>query len=509
VDRLRSGRNHQYEFPYELYTPVDKPDWLRRLKVPIPNAADRVKIDRQSNAVHTHNPGFPAVSLHHFGSSPLSLEFDPKSHDLNQKDATEIREAEAEWKTGRADLRDKLAFVRRTLVKWSGPGDQLLVTLITTAPEAGADADTGWQVRGQGTAFYATAPDGTKLSFAASAKRTPLSVAGLEAQADTMLVVEPPTGEPKALVLSTNQVNVKGRPLVLASGAAEVVAGPEPAVVRAIYPMLSPVQFEPGLNVFTDTIDVTLRSDTPVCEIHYTLDGSEPTPDSPRYVGPVHLTKTTSVRAIATRPGAGELTWPLDPGYASLSTQAVFTKQTPAPAAPKTNLAPGLAWEYATGGAFALTATSGFVPPKKQGTTDTLLDVSMREGGDAFTVRYTGFIDVPTTGVYTFYAPSAFIIPRQEPGYDLRVLVDDEEWWPTMRWHAIGTWSRALAKGPHRFQLIYTDTRTTPYKHETWMNWPNPALLWRGTAPVLEVSFPDSTRRPVPAEWLKHAALRK
>jgi hypothetical protein len=198
----------------------------------------------------------------------------------------------------------------------------------------------------------------------------------------------------------------------------------------------------------------------------------------------------------------------LDPGYATLSTSAVFTKQAPAPAIQKVTLKPGIKWEYASGQAFALTATSGFFAAEKHGTADTLLDVSFREGGGAFTARYTGFIDVPATGVYTFYAPSAFVIPNQDPGYDLRVLVDDEEWWPTMRWHALGTWSRALAKGPHRFQLIYTDLRTTPFKHETWMNWPNPAVVWTGAAPVLEVSFPESGRRPLPAQWLKHAPAR-
>ena len=508
VDRLRGGRNHQYEFPYELYTPVDRADWLRRLKTPLPNAGGRVVLDRAAKAVHTRNPGYPALSLHHFCSSPLSLDFDSKSHELNQKDRSEIRDAEEEWKTGRADLRDKLAFVRRTLVKWSGPGEQLLVTLVTTASGTDPSADTGWRVEGQATSFSATAPDGSKLHFAASAKQTPLSMAGVAAEADTLLVVEPKEGAPKVLVLSAHEVSLGGQTIRLPGGAAELVGGAEPAVVRAIYPMLFPVQISPGENVFTDSVEVTMQTESVACEIRYTLDGSEPTPASPRYVGPVELTKSTTVRAIALRSGAKELTWPLDPGYATLSTSAVFTKQAPAPAIQKVTLKPGIKWEYASGQAFALTATSGFFTPEKHGTTDTLLDVSFREGGGAFTARYTGFIDVPATGVYTFYAPSAFVIPNQDPGYDLRVLVDDEEWWPTMRWHALGTWSRALAKGPHRFQLIYTDLRTTPFKHETWMNWPNPAVVWTGTAPVLEVSFPESGRRPLPAQWLKHAPAR-
>jgi hypothetical protein len=508
VDRLRGGKSHQYEFPYEVYTPVDKVDWLRRLKTPIPDAVGRVVLDRAAHAVHARNPGYPALSLHHFCSSPVALEFDPKSHDINQKDRAEIRDAEEEWKTARADLRDKVAFVRRMLVKWSGPGEQLLVTLLTTAPGAAGVSDTGWQVQGQGTTFSATAPDGSRLHFAASAKRSVLAVAGVSAEADALLVVEPREGPPKALVLSAPSANIGGQTLQLMSGAAELVCGAEPRVVRAIYPMLSPVQFSPGVNVFTDSVDVTMQSESGSCEIRYTLDGSEPTPASPRYNGPVHLTQSATVRAIAVRPDAGELTWPLDPGYSTLPTSAVFTKQAPVPAVQKVALEPGLRWEYASGQGFALTATSAFVAPEKHGTTDTLLDVSFREGGNAFTARYTGFIDVPATGVYTFYAPSAFVIPNQDPGYDLRVVVDEEEWWPAMRWHAIGTWSRALAKGPHRFQLIYTDLRTSPFKHETWMNWPNPALLWKGAAPVLEVSSPETGRRPLPVQWLKRAVAR-
>ena len=93
------------------------------------------------------------------------------------------------------------------------------------------------------------------------------------------------------------------------------------------------------------------------------------------------------MRAIAIRLGAKEITWPLDPGYATLSTSAVFTKQVPAPAVQKVALVPGLRWEYTSGQAFALAATSGFVTPEKHGTTDTLLDVSFREGGGAFTAR--------------------------------------------------------------------------------------------------------------------------
>ena len=64
----------------------------------------------------------------------------------------------------------------------------------------------------------------------------------------------------------------------------------------------------------------------------------------------------------------------------------------------------------------------------------------------------------------------------------------------------------ALARGPHKFRVIFVDTRTKPYKYETWQNWPNLAVLWQGTAPELELSGPGLTRRPIPEAWLRQEA---
>ena len=275
-------------------------------------------------------------------------------------------------------------------------------------------------------------------------------------------------------------------------------------VVREIHAPIQPVTFAPNVNVFTDSTDVTMACATPGVEIRYTLDGSEPGLDSPRYIAPVLVTQSAVVRAIAVRPGAKELHWPLDPGFATLPTRAVFTKQTPAPAAKITAAQPGLVWQYTEGQMFALVAGSDILPAQQTGTTDRLFDVSMHQGGSAFLTRYDGWLDVPADGVYTFHAPREFVIPDCDPGYDLRVFVDDQEWWPTMRWHALGTWSCALAKGPHKFRVIFVDTRTKPYKHETWQNWPNLDVLWKGVTPTLEVAGPGIATQSIPAAWLKH-----
>jgi hypothetical protein len=488
VDRVSTAARHAYEVPFEFYTPVDKLDWLRRAKTPIPKADQRVVLDEAAHVMRTDNPGFPKLALHHFSSSLLRFEFDPKSHDLAHKDNGEFRDAEREWKSNRPELRDTLAFVRRTLVKWSGEGDQVLVTFITTAP-ADADVRDAWQVQGDGTAFAALAPDGTTLHFAASTHPAALKAGDVAAEADTLLVVQPKVGPAHGIMLGARS--------------AEFTFNGKLAITREIYAPIKPVNFAPEVNVFCDHTDVTMACATPDVEIRYTLDGSEPTLEAPRYDKPVRLTKSAVVRAIAVRAGAKELHWPLDPGFATLPTRAVFTQQALAPAVQLAASRPGLAWQYAEGQPFALVANSDTVPAAKSGVTERLLDVTMHTKGRAFVARYDGFLAVPADGVYTFHAPREFVIPDVDPGYDLRVFVDGQEWWPTMRWHALGTWSRALARGPHQFQVIFTDTRTSPYKHETWQNWPNLAVLWQGVAPVLEVSGPGFPQQPVPATWLR------
>jgi len=488
VDRVQTAAQHAYEIPFELYTPVDKLDWLRRAKTPVPNADRRVVLDEATRVIRTDNPGFPKVELHHFASQPLRLEFDPKSHDLAHKDGGEIRDAEREWKTNRPELHDTLAFVRRTLVKWSGQGDQVLVTLITTAP-ADADARLAWQVKGDGTAFAAIVPDGTTLHFAASAKPAALKAGNVTVEADTLLVVQPKTGPAHGIMLGARS--------------AEFTFDRQLALTREIHAPIKPVVFSPDVNVFCDHADVMMACATPGVEIRYTLDGSEPTARSPRYDMPVHLSASAVVRASALRPGVKAGAWAFDPGYAALPTRAVYTQQALAPAAKLAASQPGLVWQYVEGQSFALVANSDTLPAQKVGTTQKLFDVSMHQSGSAFVARYDGFLDVPADGVYTFHAPREFVIPDVDPGYDLRVFVDGQEWWPTMRWHALGTWSRALAKGPHKFKVIFTDTRTSPYKHETWQNWPNLAVLWKGEAPVIEVSGPGVEKMPIPQEWLR------
>jgi hypothetical protein len=61
----------------------------------------------------------------------------------------------------------------------------------------------------------------------------------------------------------------------------------------------------PVAVVFKEPVAVTLISKVPGAKIRYTLDGTEPTKDSPEYETPIRLEKTTRIMAKAFKPGVG------------------------------------------------------------------------------------------------------------------------------------------------------------------------------------------------------------
>jgi hypothetical protein len=73
--------------------------------------------------------------------------------------------------------------------------------------------------------------------------------------------------------------------------------------------VIKPPRVATGMNVFQravyykDRTEVVLEARTPGAAIHYTLDGSEPTVQSPVYAGPVTLTRSATVRALAVEHG--------------------------------------------------------------------------------------------------------------------------------------------------------------------------------------------------------------
>ncbi|WP_394835893.1 chitobiase/beta-hexosaminidase C-terminal domain-containing protein [Pendulispora rubella] len=67
-------------------------------------------------------------------------------------------------------------------------------------------------------------------------------------------------------------------------------------------PVATP-EFDPGPGTFTSAVSISIQTATPQAVIHYTVDGSTPTAASTAYGSPISIAKTTTVKAIAVRPG--------------------------------------------------------------------------------------------------------------------------------------------------------------------------------------------------------------
>ena len=78
--------------------------------------------------------------------------------------------------------------------------------------------------------------------------------------------------------------------------------------------------FDPAPGSYDDPINVTLASETPDASIYYTLDGSEPTDTSTMYSGPINVSESTTIKAIAYADG-------LDPSFVATGSYTILTVQ--------------------------------------------------------------------------------------------------------------------------------------------------------------------------------------
>ncbi len=157
---------------------------------------------------------------------------------------------------------------------------------------------------------------------------------------------------------------------------------------------LAPPQCDSRHHVFTDTLDVALRNPLDRGTIHYTLDGSTPTSRSPRYVKPLTFSKTTIVRARTYLPN----------DRVTETSEFHLRKLEPLEPVTATRRAPGLHCKYYEGHWRRL---PDFDPlsPAATGITDNF-NMTLRKRTDAFGLTFTGRLEVPADGTYTFHLRS-------------------------------------------------------------------------------------------------------
>ena len=180
------------------------------------------------------------------------------------------------------------------------------------------------------------------------------------------------------------------------------------AVNRGLAPYLLP-----ELPEFTDAVRVVIHQGTPT-EVRYTTDGTEPTAGSRRYAGPFTLRQSTTVRARSFQNGVATAAPEARIDYRKVAGRA------PAMAAGDARVTPGVTYQYyadtSPEPAFRMhwparwqverpDVRAGDMPPRKSGT---LANVSLapRDTNENFSFRYTGYLRVPRTGVYTLTARS-------------------------------------------------------------------------------------------------------
>lgn len=136
----------------------------------------------------------------------------------------------------------------------------------------------------------------------------------------------------------------------------------------------------------SESIDVSLRSETPGMELRYTTDGSEPTALSPRYQQPFRVTESTLVRARA-----------FNDGRMSAVADAHFRFVRAEPGR-------GVAYEV-----FQLSAPAerlpdfGALTPIGRGVAPEFdLRFVESDASDPFAVRFTALLEIRTPGTYTF-----------------------------------------------------------------------------------------------------------
>jgi len=77
-----------------------------------------------------------------------------------------------------------------------------------------------------------------------------------------------------------------------------------PGAANAGSVQLADVQFGTQRGFFTSVFSLTMTTPSSGATIRYTLDGNTPTSSSPAYTGPISISKTTVVRAIAFKSGS-------------------------------------------------------------------------------------------------------------------------------------------------------------------------------------------------------------
>ena len=221
------------------------------------------------------------------------------------------------------------------------------------------------------------------------------------------------------------------------------------------------------VNLFVDNVDIDLGTATPDAEIRYTTDGSEPDAGSRLYTEPVRIDKSAVLKVRAFKDG-----FEPSPVLVLDAVKAEFI-----PASHVASPVPGVKYTFCTGKFGDVTAmsqshivSSGIMP---------VPDIASAPQEDHYGYVFSGYIDIPETGVWTF-------MTKSDDGSVLEIdgvkVVDND----SSHAEVSATGRVALEKGLHPFRLLYFE------------DYEGQALSWGWAAPG-QTGFSD-----IPAASLFH-----
>jgi hypothetical protein len=474
--------------------------------------------DAGTRCVRSCNPDGPSVSLYQFTDCPIRYVRGPN--------------AKPDFRSYSARLTGQVGIAEQEVTaELAAPGGAglTLVSVIASSPPGGQDRIAGIEPHNVGlgvAGFRATLRWGDQIAYQAAPAGRParLQCGQAGATAEALLVMVPKTGgDLNGIVLGGKSLSLFGRDVPGAVGDFEyhaangVAEGTGKVTITPIYTPIDPVAFLPDRNTFTDTLAVEMASRTPGVEIRYTTDGTQPTRASKLYTAAVTIAETTEFAARAYRRGPDGRAveaddFEINGTHFSLPTYGWFYKKPflPAVQADEKALLPGLNYEYLQAPWWRLYAAWHWLAAERFGVAEREMDLSAVSTNDTYGMRYKGYIRIPQDGVYTFHAPDELAYMDEEAGYDLRVYVDSEEWYLTQWWHGHGTWSVALRKGLHTFEVDFADARTTPWrKSGMYRYYPRPWVIHQGKPGDILLSGPGLEKVRIPSAWLCRKASGK
>jgi len=507
-DHMDAKEPHQYtkHFMMPVYLPPENIE--HRLDLLVREDESLLDIQPEAGRIRMDVPGMDKVTIHVVGDDvEIGEGYDASSgtpQPVNEELLSERLKQAVEGEGYEHAAMRRRVFVRHVALAWTNSAAPLLVIhsredgvseLAERVDVAAPNGVTGVDVR---------LPSGAHASFRTAPDRAPvaLQAGGVQARAETMLAVERADGW-SGIVLGGTALQAGDRVVALTDAHVEFHIPRDrhgEVVLTPIHAALDTIRILPEQTAFVDTLDVRveipdLNRDEAV-EVRYTLDGSDPTLDSPLYKGRVTIDETTLFKARPFRAGLAETPWNVPEVDAGKVISALFYKAAPTPARAVAQPEPGLRYHYYEGNWRTLFSYAGepdILTPVSTGTVSAPLNPQdiekVRKTDRAYALRYEGYIEAPETGVYTFKAPKYLYESIMDAGYDLRVFVAGQEWKPNPMVHAENQWSMALEKGLHPLVVSFVDYRWKTFRNEYWMPWFEEQMYtgW----PALHVSGPD------------------